>query len=134
MRDLEPARGLGLEYEDADDNKEHDFQDYLLQQTQEGFDTYKSEASLRNTFLKNQIAVASESEHQNTPEPIARAEVKGEVVVMGAVAQGEFWLSTHSPIVIPQTQLLTQSFVAITHLIRCHPQRQTLAVVEVVAA
>ncbi|CAH7684490.1 hypothetical protein PPACK8108_LOCUS18671 [Phakopsora pachyrhizi] len=154
MRDLEPARGLGLECdqkaedkdEDADDNKEHDFQDTTCQnhaeshdliscnKTQEGFDTYKSEASLRNTFLKNQIAVASESEHQNTPEPIARAEVKGEVVVMGAVAQGEFWLSTHSPIVIPQTQLLTQSFVAITHLIRCHPQRQTLAVVEVVAA
>ncbi|CAH7688418.1 hypothetical protein PPACK8108_LOCUS23386 [Phakopsora pachyrhizi] len=146
MRDLEPARGLGLECdqeaedkdEDVDDNKEHDFQDTTCQnpaeshdliscnKAQEGFDTYKSEASLRNTILKNQIAVAS--------EPIAWAEVKGEVVATGAVAQGEFWLSIHSHIVIPQTLLLTQSFIAITHLIRCHPQRQTLAVVEVVAA
>ncbi|KAI8443462.1 hypothetical protein BY996DRAFT_6427552 [Phakopsora pachyrhizi] len=113
MRDLDPARGLGLECdqeaedkdEDVDDNEEHDFQDTTCQnpaeshdliscnKAQEGFDTYKA-------------------------RPIAWAEVKGEVVATGAVAQGEFWLSIHT----------------ITHLIRCHPQRQTLTVVEVVAA
>ncbi|CAH7675318.1 expressed protein [Phakopsora pachyrhizi] len=100
IRDLEPARGLGLECdreaededEDVDDNEEHDFQDTTCQnpaeshdlisgnKAQESFDAYKSaqdsfatervteEASLRNTILKNQIAVASESEHRNTPE------------------------------------------------------------------
>ncbi|KAI8444787.1 hypothetical protein BY996DRAFT_6562116, partial [Phakopsora pachyrhizi] len=111
MRDLEPARGLGLECdqkaedkdEDADDNKEHDFK----------------------TLPSNDTGLSA----------IPEATKKSKTNSNGQKSkEREFWLSTHSPIVIPQTQLLTQSFVAITHLIRCHPQRQTLAVVEVVAA